>query len=154
MNTQDILDLIKQSRDNDFANSPQLSLGELISEIEKAGIQTDDGDDKDIRYDFGTTIPTCLDSYRGSYDELALGYKLTGYDDSSEPRSVKAKDLLRELKSAIGKEFTGWKGGEFEMTEQTPVWVANCGDSGSTAIVGVMKEGSYGLIILTRYIEY
>jgi hypothetical protein len=154
MNSQDILNLIKQHRREEFTNSPQLSLGELITRIEESGILAEDGDDKDIRYDFGTAIPTCLDSYRGSYDELALGYKLTGYDDSSVPRSIKAKDLLKHLKSAIGKEFTGWKGGEFKMSEQTPVWVANCGDSGSTAIVGVLKEGSYGLIILTTYIEY
>ncbi len=154
MDPQSIVSMLKQARDKEFANSPQLSLGELIAKIEVLGVKRDnDGDDKQIRYDFGTSIPTCLDSYRGSYDELALGYKLTGYDDGSAPRSIKAKDLLEHLKSAIGKEFTGWKGGEFRMSEQTPVWVANCGDSNSTAIVGVLDAG-YSLIILTSYIEY
>lgn len=35
-------------------------------------------------------------------------------------------DILRD---AVGTEYTGWKGGQFEMSETTPVWVANRGTS-------------------------
>jgi len=91
-----IENLVKQARERSFANSPQITLGELIVEIEKCGLLSNSEEDKTICYDFGTAIPTNLDSYRGSYDELALGYKLTGYDNNEEHfASVKAKDLLQ-----------------------------------------------------------
>lgn len=152
---QDYLtNLVQQARDKSFANSPQLSLGELINEIKKCGVTKDNGEDKEICYDFGTAIPTALDSYRGSYSELALGYKLTGYDNDAEHLAeVKAKDLLQHLKDAIGKEYIGWKGGEYTMSENTPVWVANSGNAGSTAIVGILNDG-WRLIILTAYVEF
>ena len=155
MEMQDYLtNLVQQARDKSFANSLQLSLGELIAEIEKCGTQKDNGEDKEICYDFGTAIPTNLDSYRGSYDELALGYKLTGYDiDADHRTTVKAKDFLELLKEAIGKEYTGWKGGEYTMSENTPVWVANSGSSGNTAVVGIFNDG-WRIIILTAYVEY
>ena len=155
MEMQDYLtNLVQQARDKSFANSPQLSLGELIAEIEKCGTQKDNGEDKEICYDFGTAIPTDLDSYRGSYNELALGYKLTGYDnDAKHLTELKAKDLLQHLKDGIGKKYTGWKGGEYTMSEDTPVWVANSGNAGSTAIVGILNDG-WRLIILTAYVKF
>ena len=61
MEIQDYLtNLVQQARDKSFANSPQLSLGDLIAEIEKCGTQKDNGEDKAICYDFGTAIPTDL----------------------------------------------------------------------------------------------
>jgi hypothetical protein len=155
MEIQDYLtSLVQQARNKRFADSPQLSLGELINEIEKCGIQKNDGGDKEVCYDFGTAIPTDLDSYRGSYNELALGYKLTGYDNDAEHlKDVKAKDLLQHLKEAIGKEYTGWKGGEYTMSKDTPLWVANSGNAGSTAILGVLDDG-WRLILLTAYVQF
>lgn len=155
MEMQDYIQgLVKKQRDKSFSNSPQLSLGELIAEIEKCGVLKDNGEDKEVCYDFGTAIPTKLDSYRGSYDELALGYKLTGYDNDAEHLTeIKAKDLLNHLKEAIGKEYTGWKGGNYTMSKDTPVWVANSGNAGSTAIVGILNDG-WRLILLTAYCEY
>lgn len=51
----------------------------------------------------------------------------------------------------IGKTFTGYKGGDFEMSRRTPVWVANYGNAGNTGIVGIHDDG-YSVIILTAYI--
>jgi len=129
-----------------FADSPQLTLGQLIRKIEECGVEDKNSEPKNIYYDFGGMTPTILDSWRGSYSELALGFDR----ESSEMRADK---ILKELKSAIGKTYQGWKGGDFTMNEDTPVWVDNCGESTETAIIGVLDEG-WRLIILTAYMEY
>lgn len=140
--------------EKEFLNPTGLCLGEIISEIEKAGLVSENGDDKQIFFDFGSAIPTKLDSYRGFYEQLALGYTLTGYDSQDNHfKNITAKELLAELKSAIGKEFTGWKGGEFIMNEKTPVWVSNSGNCSNTIVLGILNK-NYQLIILTGYYEY
>jgi len=61
-------------------------------------------------------------SYRGYYNELAF-----------EPREdITVEDMLRSAREAKGSTYTGWKGGEFEMGEHTPVWIAERGCLGET----------------------
>lgn len=146
---------LKEQRNRTFASSAQLTLGQIIEKLEKCGLTYGkDNKPKQVDYDFGTAIPTTLDSWRGSYSELALGYKLSGYDNNDEHfTQTTAETLLSELKSAIGKEFTGWKGGEFTMDEDTPVWVANSGNSGNTGIIDVVDDG-WRIILMTAYCDY
>lgn len=40
-------------------------------------------------------------------------------------------------RDAIGAEFTGYKGGEYYMDGQTPLWVSEHGVSSGVALVGV-----------------
>lgn len=145
---------VQQQREKSFANSPQITLGQLITEIESFDLRNSSDEFKNVCFDFGSAVPTNLDSWRGSYSELALGYKFSGYDNTKEHfADITANDLLQELKSAIGKEYTGWKGGDFIMNEDTPVWVANPGNGGNTAIIGILDAG-WQLVILTAYCEY
>lgn len=58
-------------------------------------------------------------SYRGSYDELAFEPK----DD------VSFGEMLGYAKSALGKTFTGYKGGDYTMESYTPCWIAEYGTS-------------------------
>lgn len=154
MNIKDIHDLVKQQRELIFAGSNQLSLGDLILEIEKEGVENDNGEVKEVCYDFGSAIPTFLSSWRGSYDELALGYTFSGYDKDGGCRSnEKADTLLEHLKSAVGEIYEGWKGGDFKMHEGTPIWVSNPGNVGNTGIVGVLNDG-WRLVLITAYCEY
>jgi hypothetical protein len=153
MNINEIHKLVKKQREIKFLRSPQLSLGELIQELEKVGIYDSVGKPKHVCFDFGSALPTTLDSWRGSYDELALGYTLSGYDGSASFEDSTAPVLLNELKSAIGKEYTGWKGGDYVMNEKTPLWVDNSGNANNTGIVGVLDCG-WRLVILTSYFEY
>lgn len=52
-------------------------------------------------------------SWRGNYSELAF-----------EPKpNMTVGEMLEEAKGAVGKTFTGWKGGEFKMDEYTSVHV-------------------------------
>lgn len=73
--------------------------------------------------------PTTFDSYRGYYDELALGYSI------EEPEKLMTvEDLINEAISCIGKEFIGYKGGHFTMDTNTPLWISNYGKCSDTKI--------------------
>jgi hypothetical protein len=56
-------------------------------------------------------------SYRGYYDELAF--------DPVEETTF--GDMLQHARSALGKTFTGYKGGDFKMTGDTRCWIAPYG---------------------------
>jgi hypothetical protein len=119
----------------------QKTLGELIDLLKRR-----DPDEK-VRYDFGPFCPTTLDSYRGYYDDLALGFDEIDWDTYPT-----VKSLVAELESAIGKTFTGWKGGDYVMDRETPLWVANPGDSHGTAITG-LAECRWITVLTTAYID-
>lgn len=148
-------DLIKMQRSKSFENSPQLTLGQLIEKIEECGLTYGpDNKLKEICFDFASAIPTTLDSWRGAYEELALGYNLSGYDNNQNHSfNNTASNLLTELKSALGKVFTGWKGGDFVMDENTPVWVDNPGNANNTGIIDVIDDG-WHIILITAYCKY
>jgi hypothetical protein len=59
-------------------------------------------------------------SYRGDYEQLAF-----------EPiANISCKEMLKEARSALGRIFCGWKGGEFQMHEETTVNIAKRGECG------------------------
>ncbi len=58
-------------------------------------------------------------------------------------------ELLDELKSAVGKTYQGWKGGDYVMDRDTEVWVDNTGIVTHTMITGI-NMGKYSSVILTR----
>lgn len=142
LNLQAIFDnAIAAQRQEHLKASPQLTLGELILKLEAIADKT-----KQVHFAFEYAHPTQLDSWRGSYDELALGFSLEG-----QAPTVAA--LLEELKSAIGKTFEGYKGGQYVMGKNTPVWVANYGNTGNTGIVEVLEK-DWTVILETKYCEY
>jgi hypothetical protein len=62
----------------------------------------------------------CPHSYRGDYSELAF-----------EPcKDTTVGNMLGIAKDSLGKEFIGYKGGDFEMGGYTRVYLANYGDTG------------------------
>lgn len=73
-------------------------------------------------------------SYRGYYSDLAF-----------DPATVDAKAgattvgfLLGALKdNCMGRTFEGYKGGDFAMTENTPLWIAEYGRSGAPRVMGL-----------------
>ncbi len=150
---------IDEERKKRFAESNQLSLGQIIEKLEvlaeKSKEQEEERDEPmQVDYDFGTCIPTKLASWRGNYSELALGYMLSGYDnDKDHFAKTTVHELLAEMKSAMGKVFDGWKGGEFMMGENTPVWVDNQGNASNTAIIDIVDDG-WRVLIMTQYHEW
>lgn len=60
-------------------------------------------------------------SYRGYYSDLA-------FEQHEGVRRV--SELLDECRAAMGEVFIGYKGGEFIMGRNTPVWIAEYGCTG------------------------
>ena len=120
MDLQTVLNaMVAKSRQETFAKSEQLSLGEIVLKLEAIADK-----DKLIFFDFGGYTPCGIDSWRGIYAELALDYT----DDPINKPTVQT--VLTMLKAAIGHTYEGYKGGDFTMSRQTPIWVAHYGISG------------------------
>jgi len=141
-----IQNAVKASRANTLANSDQLTLGELILKLEPIVKNQKEGEEATVRYDFEYLFPTTIDSWRGSYDELALNFETQGEE-------MKVSEFLKMLKECIGKTFTGYKGGDFTMHKGTPIWVANYSHSGNTAVIDVVDNG-YVVLLITGYREF
>lgn len=131
---------VQAKRAESLKKSPQLTLGELILKLEPLE------HNKTVRFDFEYAYPESIGSWRGSYDELSLRFVFEG-------EAPTVASLLEKLNSAVGATYQGYKGGEFSMSKHTPVWVANYGNSGNTAVIGVLDNG-YSIIIETKYCEF
>lgn len=147
MDLQQFIDLqVKNARKMSFEKSNQLTLGQLIEKIESITNNDCDGDEPYVVYDFEYLFPSSINSWRGSYSELALNFESGG-----SPMSISS--FLSMLKETVGKTFEGYKGGDFLMGKETPIWVANYGNSGNTGVVDVLDLG-YKIVIITQYCEY
>jgi hypothetical protein len=86
-----------------------MTLGELITRLES------EDPARSVMRGFD-----CAHSYRGFYDQLAF-----------RPQSnVSIGDMLAEARSAVGTVYSGYKGGEFLMSRDTTVWLAQYGNLG------------------------
>lgn len=116
---------------------PQMTLGEFIRKLETANPKTP------IHIDHEMIVPTHFDSYRGRYDQLALGF-------TTKPGAVKlAGEVLDNARGTISSTFAGWHGGEFDMAEDTPLWISNYGRASGVRIVG-LDISEYGVTIMTH----
>lgn len=103
-----------------------MTLGQIIREVEKAK------PDAVVNFAFARLSPNGIASSRGTYSQLAIGYAVD--------RTVIAADMLTMLRGANGSTFDGYKGGEYVMDLDTPVWVDNWGEWTGTAIVSIEVE--------------
>jgi len=146
----------KAARQEEMKTSPQLTLGELILKIAvlipaQEAVKKKYDHEAKVGYDFEYLFPTDIASYRGIYAELALNFKSQEYGEKAvDPMAVTA--FLEMLKGCIGKTFEGYKGGDFMMGKNTPIWVANYGNSGRTAVVDVLDE-EHSVTLITRYLS-
>lgn len=124
-----------------FDKSGQLTIGQLIERLKQVK-------DKSayVRFNFGHMRPKQIESWRGSYSELAIGYSEEGEKES-------VSDFIGRLKKCIGETFCGYKGGNYIMSENTPIWVANHGEAGDTAVFGV-SDHNFFVVIETGYCDF
>lgn len=140
-------------RAEEMKTSPQLTLGELILKLEVI-----ERKDFPVVFDVKEYYPTSIRSWRGSYNELALGYTQVAGGWLS------VTQIITLLKEMIGKTLEGYKGGDYLMGKTTPVWVANYGESAGfregigihdylTGVVDVL-ETKDEIVIKTKALEY
>lgn len=108
--------------------------------------------DEPVKFDFVHFGPTKLESYRGFYEDAALGYEECGHLRAGGVYGYpKAGELLAHFERTMGKVFCGWKGGNGRpIIRDTSLWVANPGETGGTVIVDVQYLESY-VTIVTRH---
>jgi len=141
MDLQEVLhNAVENQRNERLKSSPQLTLGELILKLKVFDSQSK------VFFDFDDSHPTRLDSWRGSYCELAINY-------DSENNLMTVERLLVELESAVGNTYQGYKGGEFKMGRRTPIWADNYGKCTNKGIVDVVDDDK-GVIIQTAQCEF
>ena len=92
--------------------------------------------DADVVFDFCGCQPGFVASWRGSYDEPSISWRR----NQTEPMSV--ADVLRELEIATsGKEYCGWKGGNYQYTDNHELHVDNPGECHDTEILSAESDG-------------
>jgi hypothetical protein len=90
-----------------------MTLGELILALDKIDPQT--------RVPRGFHKPH---SYRGYYEQLAF-----------EPaENISIGEMLAAARSALGKTFTGYKGGDYLMHEYVDCWISKYGHADGNGI--------------------
>ena len=117
-------------------NKEQLNLGELIDLLEQElpgrRISFDRSMNDLVRgAPLQIAYPARPNSYRGFYEHLAL-------DISADPITV--GEVLEFAKQADGGIFYGYKGGDFDMDRNTPMWVAEYGRNSGIIITGVSNH--------------
>jgi hypothetical protein len=82
--------------------------------------------------------PNYFCSWRGVYAELSLTHGM---------RKMTVGQLLAKAEGALTQTFTGWKGGDYQMDESTPVWADDEGYCNYNAIIGTeeLHDGSLTL---------
>lgn len=130
----------------------QLTLGECIQQFKvacrAAEMCREEGDRVgEVLFDFGYMVPGELTSYRGRYDELAIGYRHC--NDVKADEQYTPQRFLARLERAVGEVFEGYKGGEYKMVTTTPIWVARPSEVTQTAVVSIGRDG-IDIIIVTE----
>lgn len=99
-----------------------VTLGALVELAKKAtGV---------VRFDDGGG-PGYAMSYRGYYSDLA-------FDRADEQP---AAEFLQLVEGAVGEAFDGYKGGEFVMGLDTPLWRAQYGCTGDAIVSASIVDG-------------
>lgn len=127
-----------------------MTIGELkkiLNSIEDQG--------KFVKFDFCNCIPTQIDSWRGVYEEPALGWTPTGYSacGSETKHNIAVHELIVELERGTSDVFGGWKGGEYYYDDDSPLHIDNPGDCTHTVIASVEEKQS-SVIIHTKKEDY
>lgn len=122
-----------------------MTIGEVIQ-----GLEAIDDKSLHVYYNFANIFPTSVDSWRGIYEQPALGWADGGLRQDIIAPTV--AELLIELKNSVnGKVYTGWKGGEYVFSKDQTLHVDNPGDFSSTEISAIEYEYHYGYVMLVTY---
>lgn len=96
----------------------QMTLGELIEALEA------------LAPDRAISVGGEADSYRGYYSDLAFEPGMSGT----------VGELLATCRDAMGKSFEGYKGGDYYMAANTPIWLSFYGVASGDRLMGLNIE--------------
>lgn len=128
-----IFNAIMQSADAERSKY-HLTLGGAISAL--AGINPD----LPVSFSSGGA-PGRPHSYRGYYSDLSF----------SPDENSTVGDFLTSCRASLGQTFQGYKGGDFIMKDDTPLWTASSGNTG-LAIIGVSVTAD-GVSLITKQVD-
>ena len=161
MDLQSMINLMNESESDTRANY-HLTYGQLVDAL--------NGADKKAKFDKRIKG---IGSWRGSYIEIALytddnglycqdgeftgSYSAKVWNQWEKEHSVtidklptNANELGKLLESIIGKDFIGYKGGNFTITRNRPLWLETDGSTyGDVAVIGIDKN----LNLITKEVE-
>lgn len=93
------------------------------------------------------TSEFCVDSWRGSYNLPAIEY-------TSGEKGCYIDTAIKNLSEVSGMDVTGYKGGDYVLDEEDPLFVANYGSSNNcTAIVDIIELDKF-IVCLTKQDMY
>ena len=84
----------------------------------------------------------CCGSWRGSYELPAVEY--------TEGTSYTVDEIIQNILSSDGEEVTGWKGGEFTLSMNDVIYIANEGCSNNATAVVKITETDDHIILETE----
>ncbi len=141
MNFQMVLNALQDAL-RETRSSYHLTLGGLIDYLQ-IEVTQGRGNLPVVFSDDCTQFPTSVGSYRGYFSDLAIAHD--GHIGSD------VEKLLDMLRNVLDRQLIGYKGGEFIMDGDTPLWRANDGEAPNDAIMGVSFDG-YKVILAIQNI--
>lgn len=120
-----------------------MRLGELIDRLAEAPRQNAPVRLKRIHEDGHETYsnPGCLDSWRGAYENTTL--------DAHGGQEVVGA-YVEYLRARVGQTMIGYKGGEYVIDEQKPVFADTYGNSDGWMVVAVEATPEAAYIIAVK----
>lgn len=118
----------------------QLTLGQLIKSLESssqyATVECTNGISPGTPY-----------SYRGYYSDIAF--------ELNDPTEVdlKVKDFLAICRKVLGTTLEGYKGGDFVMDANTPLWLSAWGDASDVAIMDVVRKDDETVLLVVKSLD-
>lgn len=103
----------------------------------KSPIYDDNYDVVDYSYQLVSSDFKC-DSWRGSYNLPSVGYVALGISNSVKVFTV--QDVIKNIEESDSLEVTGWKGGDFTLSMNDVIYIANQGESNNAITVVDIEE--------------
>jgi len=119
--------MVSQKINREASIRGQMTLGEIVITLKQIDAE------KPIRFQNGS-YPGEYHSYRGYYEFISI---------ATQAEKVTVGEFLSATQSAIGETYVGWKGGNFTMTKNTPVWISRIGRASGWYVSDVIDHGKY-----------
>lgn len=148
---QQLVEDITEAGRKDRART-QITLGKLIEVLEAIHLR-EDGDMKVVvvgaEEEYGEQC-TLVEphSYRGYYSDLAFQPQSNAVVTAAGAfQHLTVEAVLILARGSLGHTFTGYKGGDFKMQLDTPLWVARYGCTGHRIMSLTYNHEDYRLVV-------